>query len=317
MVVSTSDRTLAPRSAVGPLGPAIDRLERLHADLRARRDELRRLHAHLTAGHGAPLAELFDEGRGGPRRPPGQGGPGDRPVPARPRARPTRARRAAVPRCRVADPDRRAQAPARRGRHPGRAPGRDRRRLRRLRGGLHDRAPPGDRAVRTPDVRHRHLVPAGAGARTPSSPAPRPDHPSPGGRGHPGRPSPPRSPRPDRSQHALQVSRPRVLPRRHRAVWDRLRGAHGGHLQPHPQADQRQPDHAGGRPRQGAVGLVELHGVPHAARRGRLLRARADQGVRAPRPGLHPRDVDRPREDVPGAAADVEVRLQPRPRRTI
>ena len=61
MVVSTSDRTLAPRSAVGPLGPAIDRLERLHADLRARRDELRRLHAHLTAGHGAPLAELFDE----------------------------------------------------------------------------------------------------------------------------------------------------------------------------------------------------------------------------------------------------------------
>ena len=58
---STPDRTLAPRGAVDPLGPAIVRLERHHADLRARRDELRRLHAHLTAGHGAPLAELFDE----------------------------------------------------------------------------------------------------------------------------------------------------------------------------------------------------------------------------------------------------------------
>ena len=47
-------------------------------------------------------------------------------------------------------------------------------------------------------------------------------------------------------------------------------------------------------------------------RRGRLLRARADAGVRAARPGVHPRDAAGPGGDVPGPAADGELPLHRR-----
>jgi hypothetical protein len=95
-----------------------------------------------------------------------------------------------------------------------------------------------------------------------------------------------------------------------------LRRAHGRHVQAHPGADPRGRAHPRGRPRQGPLGPQQLHGLPHAARRGRLLRPRAHAGVPPRRPRLHPRDAARPRGDVPGPAPHAELPLQPRSRST-
>lgn len=48
-------------AAVDGLAADLDRLEAIHRELRGTVGELRRLHAHLTSGHGSTLAELFDE----------------------------------------------------------------------------------------------------------------------------------------------------------------------------------------------------------------------------------------------------------------